>query len=168
MNEHKKEILNEKQIREVMRSWATGVTVVTAGHDGQTHGMTVSSFTSISLEPPLVLVALERSTRTRQFVNDSLAFGISILSEEQEEISNQFAGWITEEGNRFKGLETFTLDSNSPMIEGGLGFIDCKVESVYEVGTHTIFIGEATSIKINDDNKAPLIYFNQKYGQLKK
>ena len=91
MKENKKEPLSEKQIREVMRNWATGVTVVTSNHSNQNHGMTVSSFSSISLEPPLVMIALERSTRTRQLVIDSKAFGITILSEKQQEISNQFA-----------------------------------------------------------------------------
>ncbi|MBT3240395.1 MAG: flavin reductase [Chloroflexi bacterium] len=170
MKENKKEPLSEKQIREVMRNWATGVTVVTSNHSNQNHGMTVSSFSSISLEPPLVMIALERSTRTRQLVIDSKAFGITILSENQQEISNQFAGWVTDEGDRFEGLETFTLDSKSPMIKGGLGYMDCKVESVYEVGTHTLIIGEVTSIKINEGNGTsdPLLYFNQKYHQLKK
>lgn len=163
------DLINEKQLRDVMRYWGTGVTVVTSNHEGQNHGMTVSSFTSLSLEPPLVMVALERSTRTRQLVNDSAAFGVTILSEDQQELSNQFAGWLSDEGDRFKGIDIFTIDSKSPMILGGLGFLDCKVVSAYEVGTHTLFIGEVTTLKVKEEieESNPLIYYNRKYHSLK-
>ena len=161
--------LTEEQLRDVMRYWGTGVTVVASNHGGQNHGMTVSSFTSLSLEPPLVMIALDCSSRTRQMVNDSAAFGVTILSEDQQEISNQFAGWLSDERNRFEGLETFSIDSKSPMIVGGLGFLDCKVVETYEVGTHTMFIGEVTALKVKENvgESNPLIYFNRKYRSLK-
>ena len=79
------------ELRYAMRRWTTGVTVVTAQHDGIRHGMTVSTFTSLSLEPPFVMVSLERSTRTHDLVVQAGAFGVTILADNQQPISDSFA-----------------------------------------------------------------------------
>ena len=81
------EILEKKQLRDVMRYWGSGVTIVSSHHEDQIHGMTVSSFTSISLDPALIMIALDKNTRTNQMVKESKSFAVSILSEEQEEIT---------------------------------------------------------------------------------
>lgn len=153
-----------------MRRWATGVTVVTVAHNGVHHGMTVSSFTSVSLEPPLILVSLERSTRTRQMVLDESFFGVNILHANQEEVSDRFAGRIPDIDDRFAGLKYHTLESGAPMLENTLACFDCRVSAVIEMATHTIIIGKVIAVFAPGLEKAdydPLIYFNRAYRQLK-
>ncbi len=152
-----------------MRRWATGVTIVTANHNGLQHGMTVSSFTSVSLDPPLILVCLERTTRTRQLVLDSAHFGVNVLTAGQEELSNRFAGRISDLEDRFVGLETFTLESGAPFFAGALAWIDCRVSAVVEMSSHTIIIGQVFGVQSPENNQGslqPLLYFNRQYRML--
>lgn len=150
------------EFRTAMRRWATGVTIVTAQHDNSIHGMTVSSFTSISLEPPLVLVSLEQDVKTTKLIHASGFFGISILSEDQHMISDRFAGRIPEINNRFAGLELFTLKTGAPLLATSLASFDCQVVSAINAGTHTLFLGEVLDLRIGKIMK-PLIYFERDY-----
>ena len=152
-------------LRQAMRFWVTGVTVVTAAHQGVQHGMTVSSFTSVSLTPPQILVSLAQNTRTHELVTRSRSFGISILSASQQEISDRFAGRVDDELDRLAGLETFTMTTGTPMIAGGLAHLDCHVMTTLGSGTHTIFIGEVLEAR-NAAEGEPLIYFNREYKHL--
>lgn len=152
-------------LRQAMRFWVTGVTVVTAAHQGVQHGMTVSSFTSLSLTPAQVLISLAQNTRTHDLVAHSRSFGITILSALQQDISDRFAGRVADELDRLAGLETFTLASGAPMIAGGLGFLDCRVVTTLGSGTHTIFIGEVLATKYVAEGE-PLVYFNRAYRQM--
>jgi flavin reductase (DIM6/NTAB) family NADH-FMN oxidoreductase RutF len=162
--------ITPQTIRDVMRFWSTGVTVVSAAFDGQQHGMTVNSFTSVSLEPPLVLVSLERTTRTHDLVEGSKAFAVTLLTQAQQEVSDLFAGRHSEDSDRFDGLETFTLESGSPFLKEGLAFLDCQVVARYRAGTHTLFIGQviATHAAPDAESLPPLTYFNRQYRQLEK
>ena len=154
-------------LRNAMRQWATGVTVVTAEHNGVRHGMTVNSFTSVSLTPPLILVSLERTTRTHALVEKSSHFGVTILSDQQQEVSDCFAGRIERE-DRFSNLETHTLVSGSPLISGGLAYLDCRVVTEYEAGTHTLFIAEVlvAASSTGEADGGPLLYYNRSYHRL--
>ena len=114
--------VTSETLRQAMRNWATGITIVTVEHEGVQHGMTVSSFTSISMEPPLISVSLYKASRTHELVCAADSFGITILAANQEEISNRFAGRIADTENRFENLETETLLSGAPFISGGLSF----------------------------------------------
>ena len=152
-------------LRQAMRFWVTGVTIVTAAHRGVQHGMTVSSFTSLSLTPAQVLVSLAQNTRTHDLVARSHFFGISILSIHQQDVSDRFAGRAAEEQDRLIGLETFTLTSGAPMIVGGLAHLDCRVMTTLGSGTHTIFIGEVLAAR-NVEEGDPLVYFNRAYKKL--
>ena len=157
-------------LRIAMRAWATGVTIVAAQHENILHGMTVSSFTSVSLTPPLVLISLEIGTRTQQFVEKAGRFGVTILNAGQQEVSNCFANPNTDLGDRFAGRDFFTLETGSPFLAGGLAFFDCRVVGTYLAGTHKVFIGEVVAVKNgekDDAEKAPLIYFNRGYRELK-
>lgn len=160
--------VTEKDLRSAMRYWATGVTVVTAAAGVARHGMTVSSFTSLSLNPPLVMVSLEKSTRTHALVMQSNAFGVTVLAEAQESISNRFAGRETEDGDRFENLETFKMTSGSPFLMGGLAFFDCRVVICHDAGTHTVVIGEVVTADVGEfaEDHTPLLYYNQNYQRL--
>jgi flavin reductase (DIM6/NTAB) family NADH-FMN oxidoreductase RutF len=154
-----------EELRQAMRQWATGVTIVSAHHNGRRHGMTVSSFTSLSLDPPLVLVSLEQVTKTHRLVQQAGYFGVTILDESQQEISDRFAGRITEFSDRFGELETFTMVSGSPLLAHGLAWIDCRVVVTYQAGDHTVFIGEVLAVKSGQAGQ-PLIYYNRDYRRL--
>lgn len=162
--------INAEQLRNAMRFWATGVTIVSANHQGEQHGMTVSSFTSITLTPPLVVVSLERETRTHNLVDASGAFGVTILRAEQQALSDRFAGRETEQDNRFNGLETRTLATGSPFLKDGLACFDCRVTAQHQIGSHTLFIGEVVAAEVNPqaNNSRPLLYYNRDYRQLLK
>lgn len=153
-------------LRVAMRRWATGVTVVSAAAGEVRYGMTVSSFTSVSLEPPLVLVSLDIESVTHHLIEQMGYFGVSILSMEQQEISDRFAGRIQLEGDRFTGLETYTLVTGSPLLADTLAAFDCQVVASYKTGTRTVFIGEVLAVH-NGDDSTPLLYFNQNYRSLK-
>jgi flavin reductase (DIM6/NTAB) family NADH-FMN oxidoreductase RutF len=153
-------------LRQAMRFWATGVTIVTAAHAGSQHGMTVSAFTSISMTPPLALVSLAQNARTYNLVLRSGAFGVTLLAANQQDISERFAGRLPDEADRLAGLNTFTLVSGTPLISGGLMHLDCRVVQTVEVGTSTIFIGEVVAAQ-NAAEGDPLIYFNRGYRQLR-
>jgi flavin reductase (DIM6/NTAB) family NADH-FMN oxidoreductase RutF len=154
-------------LRRAMRQWTTGVTVVTTELDGRRHGMTVNAFTSVSLEPPLVLVSLERTTRTHGLVEGSGRFGVTILAQDQQELSDRFAGRISDLADRFTGLETDTLVSGVPFIRGGLAYLDCKVVQRHPAGTHTLFIGEVIAVQSDGEEESPLVYLNRAYRKLK-
>jgi flavin reductase (DIM6/NTAB) family NADH-FMN oxidoreductase RutF len=154
-------------LRESMRRWATGVAVVTSRYREDEHGMTVNSFTSISLDPPLVLVALDRSSRTCAMVSQSGVFGVTILASDQQDIAERFAGQDGSSQNRFAGIDTQRLVSGVPFIAGGLAYLDCRVSESYQIATHRLLIGHVVDIRINSEPSGePLLYLNQSYQQL--
>jgi flavin reductase (DIM6/NTAB) family NADH-FMN oxidoreductase RutF len=157
--------INPQNLRDALRFWATGVTIVAAVEGDERHGMTVNSFTSVSLEPPLVMVSLERGTRTHALVSRSGAFAVSVLPQALEAISNRFAGRETEESDRFAGVETFTQETGSPILEDAIAYFDCLVNSAHSAGTHTLFIGEVVVTGLTED-QAPLLYYNRAYRRL--
>lgn len=148
-----------------MRQWATGITIVGARADGQDHGMTVNSFTSVSLDPPLVLVSLEQSTRTYRLVQLSGAFSVSILHDGQQAISDRFAGRETEATERFDGVPHHAEITGSPILDDCLAWLDCRVAARLPQGTHTIFIGEAVAARVVN-GRPPLLYFRRDYRRL--
>jgi flavin reductase (DIM6/NTAB) family NADH-FMN oxidoreductase RutF len=161
-------LTRSEDLRQVMRNWASGITVVTASDGTQWNGMTVSSFTSISLEPPRVLISLEQTTRTHQQVKQNGYFGITILSQDQASISDRFAGRKnTIDDNRFEGLATETLSSGVPFIIGGLAFLDCHIVHSFDTGTHTLFIGDVIAMSSSQDGQ-PLLHYNREYHTLGK
>ena len=152
-------------LRQAMRAWATGVTIVTSKHANVTHGMTVSSFTSISVEPPHVLVSIATNARTHNLIQQAGVFGITILSAAQQELSDRFAGRVPDEMDRLAGLDTFTLETGVPLLAGGLANFDCRVVQTYRSGTNTLFIGAVVAARANTESD-PLLYFNRGYRKL--
>jgi len=148
-----------------MRAWTSGVTIVTASHAGAQHGMTVSSFTSIALEPPLVIVSLQTDSRTHELVSQSNALAITILAEDQQELSDIFAGRVPDTEDRLADIETETMTTGAPLIKGGLAYLDCRVSQTIEVGTNTLFLAEVVSARGNGEGN-PLVYHDQKYRTL--
>ena len=152
-------------LRSAMRAWSAGVSIVTASYEGNIHGMTVNSFTSISLEPAMITVSLQKNTRTFEYVSKAQAFGLTILSSEQADISDLFAGRKPEVRDRFEGLQTETLITGAPLIVGGLAWLDCRVVQTYDAGTNTLFISEVVAAR-GTGAGVPLLYHNREYWSL--
>jgi flavin reductase (DIM6/NTAB) family NADH-FMN oxidoreductase RutF len=157
--------LDPEQLRHAMRAWTTGVTVVTATHDGQQYGMTVNSFTSISLDPPLVSLALRKLTHTHELVEKSGEFAVTILAAEQKELSDRFAGKHPEIKDRFAGVAVEVLAIRAPLIKGGLAFFNCRVLNSIAVGENTLFVAEVIAAQ-GDGQGDPLAYHNRVYWKL--
>ncbi|MCB2210440.1 flavin reductase family protein [bacterium] len=150
-----------------MRSWITGVAIVTGRHQDKIHGMTANSFNSIALDPPTVMVALQHRTRTQHLVKEGGFYGVTILDVSQIELAKRFAGQTKQGTPRFEGVETFELVSGVPFVSGGMAFLDCKVVRHFDVGNTTVFIGEIIDHQINPQaGHEPLLYFNRQWRKL--
>ncbi|MEP7359927.1 MAG: flavin reductase family protein [Anaerolineales bacterium] len=176
--------VDPEMLRAVMRHWPTGVAVLTSRYGEHAHGMTVNSFTSVSLEPPLVLACVEQVVRTHALIEQSGIFAISFLREGQSWISDRFAGRDTENADRFEGLATYVAATSAPILADNLGHLDCRVTAAHPAGNHTIYVAEVVDAAlgavqaggrpIHGDNGAdaasdgvlPLLYFNRGYHRL--
>lgn len=152
------------QFKHVLSRWASGVAVITTNRDGYWHGMTASSFTSVSLDPPLVSVSLAKKLNTHALIQKTQVFAVNILAADQIETAKIFAGYYKEVQNRFEGLECTTAVTGSPLLPGTLGWLDCKVVYAYEGGDHTIFVGEVQAAG-PISTAQPLLYFGRSWGQ---
>ncbi|MCY2964670.1 MAG: flavin reductase family protein [Planctomycetota bacterium] len=148
--------------RKIMGHFATGVTVVTTGEGAARTGLTANAVTSLSLDPPLVLVAVDNRSASRDDLKANKSFAINLLTLEQEEVSKRFA---TPGPKDFSGIGWKTALTGAPILEGCLGWVDCKLHEVLPGGDHEIFIGEIVAGECQD-GAAPLLYFAGKYRRL--
>lgn len=154
-----------RDFRDVLGTYPTGVTVATAClPDGQRVGVTVNSFTSVSLEPPLVLFCLHSHSLALPVFRQAGGYGISILAKTQEEVSRRFAqrGQMPE---RWEGLALHTApQSGAPLLVDALAWLDCRLEAVHEAGDHHILIGRVQAL--GRQEAQPLLYWRAGYHQL--
>lgn len=158
---------DSEDLRRAMRRWTSGVTIVAARDGEQIHGMTVNSFNSIALDPPLVGVALALEARTCRMVESSGAFSITILNSHQQELSERFAGRTTESQDRFAGLATYTLLTGAPLLADSLAGLDCRVVFEYEAGASRLFIGQVVAAQLGE-KQSPLVYHDREYWRVVK
>jgi len=154
--------MDSQELRRVMGHFATGVTVVTT-KDGEDSpfGLTANAFASLSLNPPLVLVCVDKAAQCYSCFEDSKIFAINVLGEGQEEISRRFA---TKGAQKFNGIPWHKSESGLALIDGAIGHIECKVVHSYDGGDHTIYVGEVLRAKTTGER--PLIFFKGKYTRL--
>lgn len=160
--------------RDVLAQWPSGVTVVTtlaAPQDGSPddaaptwHGMTASSFSSVSLTPPLVSICLDRRLYSHGLVSTSGVFGISVLAKDQAEVARRFAGMVEGVEDRFDGETWSTAASGVPLLDSALGWLDCRVVHEHDGGDHTIFVGEVLAGH-TARKSAPLLFHSRGWGQ---
>jgi flavin reductase (DIM6/NTAB) family NADH-FMN oxidoreductase RutF len=158
---------NEKGeiLRHVMRNWATGVAVLTTVCEGEKGGITVNSFTSLSLDPPLVLVNVAKDNPLHDMFQQCRVFGLSVLGEAQRETANLFAGFGKRIRDKFSEVKTFTLSTGVPFITGSNAFLDCEVFSILKLPQSVLIIGEVLDGR-SEGNKNPLLYFNRDYTKV--
>ncbi len=144
-----------------MRVYPQGVTVVTSRDGDEPRGITVSSFTSVSLTPPLVLVSIAKGSLLHDQYREAKAFAVNFLADDQRSVSDRFAGRTTAK-DRFEGVR-FTLGvSGSPVIEGVRAVIECKAWHAYDGGDHSVILGEVIRAELLSSKK-PLVYYEQQY-----
>jgi flavin reductase (DIM6/NTAB) family NADH-FMN oxidoreductase RutF len=153
--------VDEGQFRNAMSHFASGVTVVTTEHDGKQYGMTVASFASLSLRPPLVLVCIEKSVQTHDAMALAGKFGVSILTSAQADVSNRFA---SKTDDKFNGIDVVRGESGVPLIANALTALECRITDQLPGGDHSIFVGEVVAITTTEG--APLIYFRSGYREI--
>lgn len=148
------------EFRNTLGRFATGVTVITVPQGEEVRGITVNAFMSVSLEPPLVLVSIDKKANTHALLAASERYGVSILSEQQEAMSNLFAGRPDESIEvHYEHVDGF------PLIHGALAHLVCRKVEAHEAGDHTLYIGEVEHLSYQGDGK-PLLYFGGRYGRL--
>jgi len=156
-----------EDFRGALASWASGVTVVTTARDGLVYGVTVSSFASLSLDPPLITVSLANTNYLPSLVEASGHFGVSILAGDQQRISEYFSSPGRRPQPAFpEGLLARSWRTGSPLIEGAAAQVDCELEQTVPGGDHTIVIGRVVAAR-SDPAKPPLLYFRRGYRSLK-
>jgi len=154
-----------ESLRDVMRGWPTGVAVVTSQFNEHAHGMTVNSLASVSLDPPIIVVSLATQARTWNLVNASQTFAVTLLDSTQQLIADIFAGKVTDDGDRFAGLETLTLVTGVPLLKAGRAYLDCVVLQSIPLPKSTLFVGEVKAAQ-GDLSRTPLLYLNRSYHQI--
>jgi 3-hydroxy-9,10-secoandrosta-1,3,5(10)-triene-9,17-dione monooxygenase reductase component len=147
-------------LRAVMRFFPSAVTVVTSALDsGELFGLTVSAFTSVSLNPPLVLICIRNESTATRLFKEARRYCVNILAEDQQGIAEKFS--LQGEAGRFNNLDFYIGKGGSPIIRGCIGFIDCKLSNTILLGDHTVFVGEA--IELRAEKKPPLLYIDKNY-----
>lgn len=155
-------MMDSAEFRRILGHWASGVGIVTTlTPDGRACGLTASSFASLSLDPFLVLVCVEKNADTHDCIRSSGAFAVNILGHEDERIARRFAAW--EVDRKFDGLAYRSETTGCPVLEAALGWVDCRLHAEYEGGDHTIFVGEV--VAGNAVEGSPLLYYRGGYGR---
>lgn len=159
--------ISNDQYRSILRFLPAGVTVITAGSGDSIHGMTVSAFTSVSADPPLIAAIIDRGHGIQPYLKeDGAPFAVNILAQDQKHIANNFAFTRAEE--RFGFGQWITAVTGAPVLNDALAWLDCTVEHRYPAGTHNIYIGRVQASEVVRPSDRPLLYWNRNYRQLSK
>lgn len=157
-------IVSPDDFKAALGSWAAGVTVVTTRQGDLVYGITVSSFSSLSMDPLLVLVCLADSNRLPRMIEESGRFAVSILAAGQGDVSAIFA-MSGREPTRDFGIDTVVMHTGAPVISGCIAALDCELERAVPGGDHTIMIGRVVAASA-DGTKLPLVYYRRGYRDL--
>ncbi len=149
--------------RTVMSRMPTGVTVVWAGVGEEAQGLTVGSFCSVSLEPPLVLICLRQDSSSHDFIDGAGGFTVSILGEDQEDVARRFADSSLSPMERLDEVEWRPGASGAPILEEAIAWLECRLESSHPAGDHSIFVGRVVALGTERET-APLVFYDRRYG----
>jgi flavin reductase (DIM6/NTAB) family NADH-FMN oxidoreductase RutF len=147
--------------RSALRKFASGVTIVTVAAGDELHGMTASAFASVSLSPPLVLVCLDKASRTLTLLRDTGAFAVNVLSAGQQEASHAFAQRGTKP---FAATPHGRADNGAPVFDEAIAVLECSTFQVFEAGDHEVVLGEVTAAR--SPGGEPLVYYEGAYRSL--
>lgn len=152
--------MDSRAFRNALGQFATGVTVVSIKDGDDVHGMTANSFTSVSLDPPLILICVHKDNTTHRLIEEKQAFAVSVLSENHEAVSRYYAG------DRSIDLTARWSEekTNSPVLSDALAWYDCRLWQAYDGGDHTIYVGEV--LEFDAPGGRPLLFFGGRYGKI--
>ncbi len=142
-----------------MRHFPTGVTVVTSMREKEPRGVTVSAFASVSVDPPLILICINREARSYLYISTSKVFCVNILAGDQRDLAERFAGKLRE--RQFEGVEYDVDVTGAAVLRGSVAHLDCEVAQEHHAGSHSIFIGRVLSVKARPGS--PLGYYNGEF-----
>jgi flavin reductase (DIM6/NTAB) family NADH-FMN oxidoreductase RutF len=152
------------ELRDLMRQVPAGVAVVTVDLEGEQIGLTVSSLVSLSLEPPLVGISISRFAALHELLRRAREFALSVLGEGQEAFAQHFARGVPPIVH-WEGIERRPGLSGAPLLEGALGWIECRLRHEYDVGDHTLFVGEVVAVE-RGPGTVPLVHVGSSYRPL--
>lgn len=154
-------LFDSAKFRQVLGHFPTGVTVITAVHGGHPVGMAIGSFASLSLEPPQVLFCAGTGSSTWPKIREAGAFCVNVLADDQEDVCRVFAG---RGDDKFEGIGWTHSGNGSPLLNGVLASIDCRIEQVVTSGDHDIVIGAVQDLAVQRES-GPLLFFRGGYGR---
>jgi flavin reductase (DIM6/NTAB) family NADH-FMN oxidoreductase RutF len=148
--------------RSALSRFPSGITVVTSrAANGDLHGITVSAFASVSLNPPLILVCIEKTTGSHMAISDTGLFVVNILAAGQDEMSERFS---LPAYDKFEGVNCHSGIGSIPVLDDALVNVECRIENSFDGGDHSIFVGAVETVSIRDGE--PLVYFHGNYRDL--
>jgi flavin reductase (DIM6/NTAB) family NADH-FMN oxidoreductase RutF len=154
--------IEKNELRRVMGHFATGVTVITTvSKSGVPYGLTANAFTSVSLEPPLLLISVDRKAESFPFFEESKVFTVNILRDDQESVSRRFA---VSGGNKFEGIAYHVGGNGVPILEGTLAHLECRLYAAHDGGDHVIYLGEIVEAETREGN--PLLFYRGGYRSM--
>lgn len=157
--------INSEAYRDAMRHFPSGVTVVTIRSGEKVHGLTVSSFASVSPSPPLIMIIIDQRHSAYPILEqEGATFAVNILHQDQMETSNRFA-WLKDE-DRFVESNWTTALTGAPVLKDCLAWLDCTVYASHQAGSHTIYVGEVQASQVLRPDDPPLVYWNRGYRHL--
>lgn len=152
------------EFRKALGCFATGVTVITTlDHDGDPVGITANSFTSLSLDPPLVLFCLDRKSMSFEAFHRNRHFAVNVLRSTQEQLSRNFA---RSGPDKWNGIPYEKWETGCPILAETIAALECDVDQVFEGGDHVILIGKVRRIRFEDGDGQPLLYYRGKYARI--
>jgi flavin reductase (DIM6/NTAB) family NADH-FMN oxidoreductase RutF len=159
-------VFTSREFRDTLGGFATGVNVITTRGEDHAYGMTASAFSSVSLDPPLILVCIGLSAAGSEMIRRNGVFAVNMLGAEQEPVSTFFASKERPRGrDALRGVPHREEVTGAPILDGVAGFVDCNVHAVHEAGDHLIFIGEVVALGYNPDIR-PLLFHGGSYALL--
>lgn len=158
--------VTQTEFRKAMGSFATGVTVITVDYEGEVHGMTANAFTSVSLDPLLVLVCVDHRARTHAHLHARKRFGVNVLAENQRAVSEYYASAMPthQHAEQEAGARFDRTQHGTPVLHGALAYLECRLHSAQDAGDHTIFIAEVEDVVVREGD--PLLYFRGAYRKI--
>jgi flavin reductase (DIM6/NTAB) family NADH-FMN oxidoreductase RutF len=152
-------MIEPRRLRSALGRFCTGVTVVTTARDGQVHAMTANAFTSVSLDPPLVLVSIDHRTKMHALLPDTRRYGVSVLAADQERTAWHFAGRPMADAG-----DLFSWSGDVPLVRGALAHVACTLYDEHAAGDHTLYLGEVVSL--NERAGDPLLFHSGLFGRM--
>lgn len=173
MEDDKKQMLfSTAEFRRTMAQFATGVTVVTTVLENKFYGLTVNAFCSVSLNPALVLISIDKKTHTYPILTQSQVFGVNILNAQQQYLSERFARKDSGEGKNFADIKLHTGETGVPLFDEAMAYLECQVTACYEGGDHMLFLGQVVDLCYRDTpgddgrEAQALLFFHTRYCSL--